>query len=102
MIYKHNYNYLTIKHNYGCGLEKERSNKACKDSNEIYIEVELQEARLFHNNMNLFCKKKKEKNKKSTKTLHRLYSCRQTRLIDGKRDRRGLRIQLLVSLFMCL
>ena len=44
-------------------MEKERSNKACKNSNELCVEVVLEEARLFHHNINLLYKKKLKKQK---------------------------------------
>ena len=50
-------------------LEKGRRNKACKDSNKIYIEVALQGVRLFPLNMNLFYKKKKKKKKKTAQNF---------------------------------
>ena len=52
--------------------------------------------------MDLFYKKKKEKNKKKAKKiLQGLYSCKQARPIDGKRDRRGQWVQLLVHCSLC-
>ena len=44
-------------------MEKERSNKASKNSNELCVEVVLEEARLFHHNINLLYKKKLKKQK---------------------------------------
>ena len=46
-------------------MEKERSNKACKNSNELCVEVVLEEARLFHHNINLLYKKKLKKQKQN-------------------------------------
>ena len=46
-------------------MEKERSNKACKNSNELCVEVVLEEAKLFHHNINLLYKKKLKKQKQN-------------------------------------
>ena len=67
----------------------------------IYIEVVLQEERLFHLNTNFFYKKEKGKTK-STKTLHGLHLCGRIRPIDAKRNQHGLWVQLLASFFVSL
>ena len=46
---------------------------ACKDSNELFIDVALQEGRLLYLNINLFIdkkKRKKEKNKNHIKKFN--------------------------------
>ena len=48
-------------------MEKERSNKACKNSNELCVEVVLEEARLFHHNINLLYSYKKKLKKQKQK-----------------------------------
>ena len=55
-------------------MEKERSNKACKNSNELCVEVVLEEARLFHHNINLLYKKKLKKQKQN-KVFYIDYIC---------------------------
>ena len=54
---------------------------------------------MFHHDINLFYRKKSKKTKTKQKFLHGLYSCKQVRPIDNKRDQRSLKVQLPIFLF---
>ena len=81
-IVKVQYNYLANKNNQGCGLGKGRNNKACKNSNKVYIKLYYRKQGLIISIS--ICSIKTKIKQKSTKILHKV------RLIDGKRDQRSL------------